>query len=78
MENKSFEREVLDRLITLETLLKEQDYKSVKEKVDISYTTSIQNKQDIKDIQDNNKWLWRTTIGAIIVALVGILFSYLN
>lgn len=78
MENKSFEREVLDRLITLETLLKEQDYKSVKEKVDISYTTSIQNKQDIKDIQDNNKWLWRTTIGAIIVALVGILFSYLK
>jgi uncharacterized pyridoxamine 5'-phosphate oxidase family protein len=80
---KTFETEVLTRLTAIETKL--DDYKGTKEKVeDIekkaekAYTLSADNKEEIKQIKDNNKWLFRTTVGAIIVGLIGIGISIFN
>lgn len=67
---KSFETEVLTRLTAIETKL--DDYKGIKEKAEKAYTLSNDNREEIKTMKDNNKWLFRTTIGAIITGLIGI------
>ncbi len=82
MDKGSFEREVLDRLIVLETLLKEQDYKGLSEKIDKMNDLFIKDDQTLKmhevritKIEDNNKWLWRTVAGALILGAMAILFG---
>lgn len=73
---KTFETEVLTRLAVIES--KVDDYKGIKEKAEIAYTTAKQNKEEIKEIQDTNKWLWRTTVGACITSVVGIVFMFIK
>ena len=69
---KTFETEVLTRLTAIETKL--DDYKGIKEKTEIAYTTANQNKEEIKMIKDNNKWAFRTGVGAIITSGISLLF----
>ena len=73
---KSFETEVLTRLAVIES--KVDDYKGIKEKAEVAYTTAKQNKEDILKLQDNNKWLFRTTVGACITSVIGILFVFIK
>lgn len=73
---KSFETEVLTRLTAIETKL--DDYKGIKEKAENAYNLSKTNKEDIEKIKDNNKWLFRTTAGAIITGLIGIGMAIFN
>lgn len=82
MEKSNFEREVLDRLIVLETLLKQQDYKGLSEKVELDHEKIIKDEQITEDhekritkIEDNNKWLWRTVAGALLLGAMAILFG---
>ena len=67
---KTFETEVLTRLTVIETKL--DDYKGIKEKAERAYTLSSDNKEELNKIKDNNKWLFRTTVGAVITGLIGI------
>lgn len=60
---KTFETEVLTRLAVIESKL--DDYQRIKEKAEVAYTISAQNKEDIKAIKDNNKWLFRTTVEVV-------------
>lgn len=73
---KSFEVEVLQRLTAIETKL--DDYKGLREKAEKAYSLSADNKEEIDKIKDNNKWLFRTTIGAVITGLIGIGISIFN
>lgn len=73
--NSNLEREILDRLIRLETKLDNQDFQEVSKKIDKALNKTINNEQDIKEIKDTNKWLWRTVIGAILLNALGILFK---
>lgn len=73
---KTFETEVLSRLAVIESKL--DDYKSIREKAEASYTLSANNKKEIEKLQDNNKWLFRTTIGAIIVGIINIGIAFFN
>lgn len=68
---KTFETEVLTRLAVIESKL--DDYQNIREKAEVAYTTSMQNQKDIAKLQDNNKWLFRTTVGACITSVIGIL-----
>lgn len=70
---KTFETEVLSRLAVIESKL--DDYKSIREKAETSYTISANNAKEIQAIKDNNKWLFRTTVGAVITSLVGIIIA---
>jgi hypothetical protein len=70
---KTFETEVLSRLAVIESKL--DDYKSIREKAETSYTISANNAKEIQAIKDNNKWLFRTTVGAVITSLIGILVA---
>ena len=62
MDKGSFEREVLDRLIVLETLLKEQDYKGLSERAQSFFSTQrnapLHNptKYDILDLMIRKGW----------------------
>ena len=71
-----FETEVLTRLAVIESKL--DDYKAIKEKAEASYMISASNKEEIDKMKDNNKWLFRTTVGAIITGLIGIGLSIFN
>lgn len=73
---KTFETEVLTRLAVIESKL--DGYQNIKEKSEEAYTISKQNKEDIKEMQDTNKWLWRTTVGACITSVVGIIFIFIK
>jgi hypothetical protein len=66
--------EILERLVRMETKL--DDFSNLREKAESAYNTSNQNKEDISDIQDNIKWLWRTGLGAVIVAVVGLIIKF--
>ena len=68
---KDFETEVLTRLTKIETKL--DDYKSVKSKSDEAFIISKDNQKRLDKIEDNNKWLFRTSIAAIITSAIGIL-----
>ena len=83
MAEQTFEREVLDRLKTIEVKL--DGYKDVKETVyenqrKIMLLENEQNdtKSEIKAMQDENRWLKRTVVAALITAGVGVLFVFLK
>lgn len=83
MAEQTFEREVLDRLKTIEVKL--DGYKDVKETVyenqrKIMLLENEQNdtKNEIKAMQDENRWLKRTVVAALITAGVGVLFVFLK
>ena len=75
-EDKKFEIEVLTRLTRIETML--DDFKGVQSKASEAYTMASDNKKRIDKIEDNNKWLFRTTVGAIITGIIGIVLSFIN
>lgn len=75
MEQSKFEREVLDRLIRLETKIDLQDYKGLSEKVEAASNKADNNEDRIKKLEDANRWLTRLVIGAIISAIIALLLK---
>lgn len=75
-DDKGFEIEVLQRLTKIETML--EDFKGVESKSTEAYNLSLSNKQRLDKIEDNNKWLFRTSVGAIITGLIGIILSLIK
>lgn len=73
---KDIEREVLTRLTRIETKL--DDYNSTKEKTDIAYNLSKENKQFIDDINDKIKWISRLIAGAFITGVIGLIFAFIQ
>jgi len=76
MKKRKFEIEVLTRLAKIETLL--EDFRGVENKCNDAYNLSLHNKQRLDKIEDNNKWLFRTTFGAIITGLIGIILALIK
>lgn len=75
-EERKFEIEVLTRLTKIETML--EDFKGIEEKSTQAYELSLRNKERLDKMEDNSKWLFRTTIGAVITSLVGIALAWLR
>lgn len=75
-EEKKFEIEVLTRLTKIETML--EDFKGVESKSMEAYNLSKSNKQRLDKIEDNNKWLFRTTVGAVITGLIAIVLTFIK
>lgn len=83
MEENKFQREVLDRLVRLETKIDLQDYKGLSEKSDLALSKSKRNEEEIKEnkeeiekIRASIKWVVISIIGAFLVALINILVNY--
>ncbi len=75
MDDKKFQIDVLTRLTAIETLLKEQDYKSINERLSDTENTSKNNKERIEKLEDNGRWLWRTVAGSLILAVLGLIIK---
>ena len=71
-ETSKFEVEVLTRLAVIESKL--DGYKELKSVAYEGNNRSIENEKRIADLEDRNKWLGRTMIGAIICEIIGLGF----
>ena len=75
-EEKKFEIEVLTRLTKIETML--EDFKGVESKSTEAYNLSLKNKERLDKIEDNNKWLFRTAVGAVLTGTIGIILNFIK
>jgi len=75
MEQSKFEREVLDRLMRLETKIDMQDYKGIQEKVDNSLNLAKNNEERISKLEDAQKWIIRLVLGAVILGILGFIYK---
>ena len=75
MEDNKFQIEVLSRLSVLETLIKEQDYKGVKETSENAMNKAINNENRIKNLEDSQKWIIRLVLGAVIGGILAFVFK---
>lgn len=75
MEQSKFEREVLDRLIRLETKIDTQDYKGISERVEIALNKSTNNEERISKLEDSNKWLVRLVLGALVLGILAFVYG---
>lgn len=73
---KNFETQVLTRLAVIESKI--DDYKTIKDKTNEAYNSSMKNKDDINEINDKIKWISRTVAGAIITGIIGIVIAFIN
>lgn len=67
-----FEKEILERLIRIETKL--DDYDSTKTKVEEARSKAYSNERRINEIEDKQKWLERTVVGTVIAGIIAIVF----
>lgn len=72
MEN--IQQEILERIVRIETKI--DSYNSTKEKADTAYNKAMQNEKDINEMKDNQKWLWRTIVGTILVGVIGAVIKF--
>lgn len=72
-EDKKFELDVITRLTKIETML--EDFKGIETQATQAYNLSLKNKERLDKIEDNNRWLFRTSVGAVITGLIGVIIS---
>lgn len=72
---KTFEREVIERLTKLETLITQQDYAAVKKEAEEANNKSINNEARIKELEDNFKWIRRLVLGAVILGILAFVYG---
>ena len=83
MPDNHFEREVLDRLIKIESKIenwdgnKKQIYDNQREIIRINEQVEQQQKE-IDELRDRNKWLGRTTAGAAIGAAISVMVGLMS
>ena len=70
----NIQQEILERIVRIETKI--DGYNSTREKADMAFTRTCQNEKDIAEIKDNQKWLWRTIAGAIILGILGAVIKF--
>ena len=75
-ELNDFKIEVLTQLAVINSKL--DGYNKIQETVVQVDNRSKQNEIDIKEMKDNNKWTFRTSIGAIITSLIGFLVIFIK
>lgn len=72
---KDFEREVIERLTKLETLITQQDYSQIKKTSDEANQRSLNNEEKIKSLEDNIKWIVRLVLGAVILGILAFVYK---
>lgn len=75
-ELNDFKIEVLTQLAVINSKL--DGYNEIKKQADEADKRSKQNEKEIESIKDNNKWAFRTSVGAIITSVVGIVFLFIK
>jgi hypothetical protein len=60
--------EILERVVRIETKI--ESYNGLREKLDKCYGMTSANTDDVKEMKDNQKWLWRTIAGVLITGFI--------
>ena len=68
---------VLEFLRQYDESTKWHDAKETKHYLNL-YNLANRNLETINKIEDRNKWLWRTSVGALITGLIGILILFIK
>lgn len=75
-ELTEFKIEVLTQLAVINSKL--DGYPETKKISTEANERSKKNEQEIKELKDNNKWAFRTSVGAIITSAIGIIFLFIK
>lgn len=81
MEDRETIIDIKERLVRIETMLEQQLKREALEKQVLEEKLKLLEEQvkvankRIKDLEENQKWTWRTIVGAIITGAIGILYK---
>lgn len=75
-EEKATLAEIRERLVRIETILAQQDYRSVEKISTAALEKSKKNEEEIQNIRASIKWVVITVIGAFLLALSNIVVNY--
>jgi hypothetical protein len=73
MNDQEILLEIRDRVITIETRM--ENYKEVKDTANAAYNMACINKEDVAEMKDSQKWLWRTVLGGFITAIMALILK---
>lgn len=86
MENQEINNVLIDireRVVRVETKLDNMtDVKDIADEAKDKANEALQSAKSahhrLDDVADNQKWLWRTVIGALLVGAIGLLFYFVQ
>jgi len=67
--------EIRERLVRIETILEEQDYKAVSKTADDALSLAQKNEKAVAELQGYVKWFVMAVLGAFIAALCALVFK---
>ena len=67
--------EIKERLVRIETILEEQDFKAVSKTADEALSIAQENKKDVSELQSYVKWFVMAVLGAFIAAICALVLK---
>lgn len=67
--------EIRERLVRIETILEEQDYKAISKTADDAFSLAKKNDKAITELQSYIKWFVMAILGAFIAAVCALVFK---
>lgn len=67
--------EIRERLVRIETILEEQDYKAVERTADDALTLAKRNEKSVAELQSYVKWFVMAVLGAFIAAVCALVLK---
>lgn len=67
--------EIRERLVRIETILEEQDYKALQKTAEEAYSMAQKNEKNVLELQSYVKWFVMAVLGAFIAAICALVFK---
>jgi hypothetical protein len=67
--------EIRERLVRIETILEEQDYKALQKTAEEAYSMAQKNEKNVSELQSYVKWFVMAVLGAFIAAICALVFK---
>ena len=67
--------EIRERLVRIETILEEQDYKALQKMAEEAYSMAQKDEKNIAELQSYVKWFVMAVLGAFIAAICALVFK---
>ena len=67
--------EIRERLVRIETILEEQDYKALQKTAEEAYSMAQKNEKNVTELQSYVKWFVMAVLGAFIAAICALVFK---
>lgn len=67
--------EIRERLVRIETILEEQDYKALQKTAEEAYSMAQKNEKSVSELQSYVKWFVMAVLGAFIAAICALVFK---